>query len=552
MTNFSPNVPPQYLEGLEDTPDEVKAIIRLEPREPESDPTLGIPVSVNRQGKPAHRLVTIGDSLTQGFQSGAIFNTSLSYPMLIARELGCSGQFRYPKYDSPGEGLPLNLEKLTKDLGDRFRVADGINAIDFAMILPWLRTYLDANEDYWEGRAKNSFQSPEKGLINHNLAMYGWDLRNTLSRTAKTAQDIILKNPFKDNDEFNSMRQVPEHANEIATLRVLNTARDKNGVALTPLGAAKALSQEGDGIETLIIAIGSNNALGSILTFKAVWSESDFYTDMSVNDRYTVWQPSHFKAELDLIVEQVKQIKARHVIWATVPHVTIPPFVKGINPGKEGKKVSPGSRYYPYYVPIWLDEEKFDVKRHPHLTANQARSIDSAIDKYNESIVDAVRQGRREGKDWYVFEMVSVLDRLAYKRYLAEEDRANRPSWWTAYDLPPALDKLNPKPDTRFFISDAKGRHQGGLFSLDGIHPTTIGYGIMAQEVIAIMQLAGVEFFNSRGERRTSPIKIDFARLIQEDSLISKPPTTIAAVLDFAGWLDSMTGFMSQMYKSNL
>ncbi|MUG99109.1 hypothetical protein F7734_45200 [Scytonema sp. UIC 10036] len=552
MTNFSPNVPPQYLEGLENAPDEVKAAIRLEPREPETDPTLGIPVTVNRQGKPAHRLVSIGDSLTQGYQSGAIFNTSLSYPMLIARELGCSEQFRYPKYESPGNGLPLNLEKFARDLGDRFQVADGINAIDFARILPWLRTYLDANEKYWEGWAKNSLQSSEKGLINHNLAVYGWDLRNTLSRTAKTARDILLKNPFKDDDGFNSLKQVPEHANEIATLRVLNTARDKNGEALTPLGAAKALSQEGDGIETLIVAIGANNALGSILTFKAVWSEPDFYTDMSVNDRYTVWQPSHFKAELDLIVEQVKQIKARHVIWATVPHVTIPPFVKGINPAKDGKKVSPGSRYYPYYVPIWLDEEKFDAKRHPHLTANQARAIDSAIDKYNDSIVDAVRQGRLEGKDWYVFEMVSLLDRLAYKRYLVQEDRANRPSWWTPYNLPPALDKLNPKPDTRFLISDTKGRHQGGLFSLDGIHPTTIGYGIMAQEAIKIMELAGVEFFNSRGERRTSPIQIDFARLIQEDSLISKPPTTIAAVLDFAGWLDSMTGIISQMYKSNL
>ena len=54
-------------------------IIRAEARCPETDPTLGIPVIVNSQGSPRHRLVTIGDSLTQGFQSGAIFNTSLSY-----------------------------------------------------------------------------------------------------------------------------------------------------------------------------------------------------------------------------------------------------------------------------------------------------------------------------------------------------------------------------------------------------------------------------------------------------------------------------------------
>ena len=68
------------------TPEDV--IIRSEAPEPVSDPTLGIPVKVNRQGTPRHRLVTIGDSLTQGFQSGAIFNTKLSYPMMIAREMG--------------------------------------------------------------------------------------------------------------------------------------------------------------------------------------------------------------------------------------------------------------------------------------------------------------------------------------------------------------------------------------------------------------------------------------------------------------------------------
>jgi hypothetical protein len=85
MVNSAPSVPPAYLEGLEDAPAEVKAVIRNDPRKPETDPTLGIPVQVNRTGTPRHRLVALGDSLTQGFQSGAIYNTQLSYPMLIAR-----------------------------------------------------------------------------------------------------------------------------------------------------------------------------------------------------------------------------------------------------------------------------------------------------------------------------------------------------------------------------------------------------------------------------------------------------------------------------------
>ena len=36
------------------------------------------------------KLVAIGDSLTQGFQSGPILNTEWSYPAMIARSLGLS------------------------------------------------------------------------------------------------------------------------------------------------------------------------------------------------------------------------------------------------------------------------------------------------------------------------------------------------------------------------------------------------------------------------------------------------------------------------------
>ena len=60
--------------------------------------------------------------------------------------------------------------------------------------------------------------------------------------------------------------------------------------------------------------------------------------------------------------------------------------------------------------------------------------------------------------------------------------------------LPPELLALDPVPTTRFFHSGPQGRTDGGLFALDGVHPTTIGYGIIAQEVIRIMDDAGVTF----------------------------------------------------------
>jgi hypothetical protein len=371
-------------------------------------------------------------------------------------------------------------------------------------------------------------------------------LRNTLSRTAGICQHEIDTHPPKDD----FLQQIVESANDRAALRVLNSARHSNSTALTPLQAAAALGDQGtletgtgDGIETLIILIGANNALGSILTFKVNWSDTG-YDDMTLNDRYTVWRPIHFQAELDLIVQQVNTIKARHIIWGTVPHVTIAPFARGV-----GGKLALGSRYFPYYTLPWIDDDPFDPNKHPHITGQQARAIDSAIDQYNDAIKEVVCAGRKQGKEWYLFETAGLLDRLASRRYI--EDPAAQPSWWTPYPLPPVLQALSPVPTSQFFKSGSQGRTQGGLFSLDGIHPTTIGYGIMAQELINIMQQAGVEFYDTNGQPRPGAISIDFARLIQIDTLVSTPPRNISSILNLVGWFDRNLNLMSGLLNAN-
>src|SRR5690349_15010638 len=54
------------------------------------------------------RLVTIGDSLTQGFQHGAIHRTAWPYPALVARSLGLAafrqGDFMGAGYGGRGSG----------------------------------------------------------------------------------------------------------------------------------------------------------------------------------------------------------------------------------------------------------------------------------------------------------------------------------------------------------------------------------------------------------------------------------------------------------------
>jgi hypothetical protein len=235
---------------------------------------------------------------------------------------------------------------------------------------------------------------------------------------------------------------------------------------------------------------------------------------------------------------------AQHVIVATVPHVTIAPLFSGV-----GARLRPNSRYFTHYTHAWL-ADRFESGYDRYLTGDQARAIDSAIDQYNETIVDSVRAARQEGLAWYVLELAGMLDRLAWRRYLSTP--AALPSWWKAaggaYPLPAALRNLTPPPDTRFFLAGRGGRTQGGLFSLDGVHPTTVGYGLLAQEVIRIMAKAGVAFYKPDGVTpRTGRVTINFARLIGEDSLVSDPPQTLATDVRVIGWLNDKVDLLAQL-----
>ncbi|MFG3254677.1 hypothetical protein [Streptomyces sp. NPDC048172] len=506
------------------------------PRAPYTDPTLGVPVTTSWRGAPRHRLVAVGDSLTEGFQSCAVFHTDLSYPAVIAHELGWAESFRFPRYDGFG-GLPLNLELLLRDLEERY--GKKVDWWETAPALFRARRFMDRVEDYWERGPGTAVSGTT--AIHHNLAVFGWDLGDALVKSA----DVCRKKIAAPHDDL--VRQMVSDAGERAALRALPTRPAAAG-ALTQLGAAAALGREtgsrdgapglgpedpdpDHGIETLIVFLGANNALSSVVKLRLVWS-GDGYDDPRRKNAYTVWRPEHFTAELAQVAARVGDIRARHVVWCAVPHVTIAPVARGVR-----HKMADGSRYFPYYTRPWISDSDFDVRRDPHLTGDQARSIDTAIDQYNDAIADVVRAARQSGRDWYLLDTAGLLDRLASRRYA--EDEEARPDWWTPYELPPAVAALTPAFTSHFLTSDGDRRAGGGLFSLDGVHPTTVGYGILAQELIKVMRLAGVEFRTPFGQEvRPDPVEVDFARLIRRDTLINRPPGNVTAGLRTIGWAD--------------
>lgn len=259
------------------------------------------------------------------------------------------------------------------------------------------------------------------------------------------------------------------NANYRAAMRVYpHWSDDTRGMNL--FEAAAALGAEHDnatdcGIETLVVFLGANNALPAITKLKVEWSKDPDrngkggFQDLTAKNDYTVWRPEHFAAELKEVVAAVERIEARHVIWCTVPHVTIAPLARGVS-----NKVTEGSRYYPYYTQPWISDDDFRPWRDLRISDRDARAVDCAIDMYNEEIQRVVESARRGAggapRDWYLLDIAGLLDRLASRRYIT--DRAARPSWWTDYPLPPALAALDPPPDSQFLAGNGQGGRAAG------------------------------------------------------------------------------------------
>lgn len=94
-----------------------------------------------------HRLVIIGDSLSQGFMSGAIHRADLSYPVWVAEVLGVRSSFVVHEFSGEG-GLPLNLEQVLNEISRSF--GSVLNWWEAVPAFGKIQRLLDVTEDYWE------------------------------------------------------------------------------------------------------------------------------------------------------------------------------------------------------------------------------------------------------------------------------------------------------------------------------------------------------------------------------------------------------------------
>jgi hypothetical protein len=484
---------------------------------------------------PKHRLVAVGDSLTQGFKSGAIFEPELSFPAILAWEMGIDEEdFRFAPFNGEG-GLPINIEYLLRRLDEEF--GEDVNFLELPVATYKLLRWMDDTEDYWErgpGARPLAYAGPY-----HNLAVWGFEIQDAYQLTAKLCQQITSESTS------NWFKQIPEHAMMRTALRILNPSHSNapQDLQATQMTRTKQLADDG-GIENLIVFLGANNVLPSVASLKYQESTNGDVAEINPYKRNaTVYLPQHFEQLLTTLMQETEQIgNIERVFWGTVPPVTIPPITNGVggrmtssmgllSPYENNDDPQWHRRYFRYYTRPWIPEQKFNPKDDPHLTGQEAIKIDGMIAAYKNILLRKIkehndrRRANGDRENWFVVDIHWALERIAFRRY-KEDPSVPPPPGWSPYELPGAYEPL--QLTTQFLRAEQGRRIQGGIFSLDGIHATTAGYGLIAQEFMNVMQDNGVKFFwGDGGTLRVRPVTVDWNRLLRRDSLISNLPYTL-------------------------
>lgn len=491
-------------------------------------------------------LVAIGDSLSQGMISGSIYKTETSYPALIARCLGATPTqttatqsanqptYRMPDFSGEG-GLPVNLESVLRLLVRRYG-----EKVNWAEVIPAalsVRSLLDRVEDYWERGEGN--EASLTGPLHHHLAVFGFRLEDCDTLTEAFCRQSIPEP--KDN----LISQIPEFARYRATRRSLNPQFRREYQHLTQLDAARAIARNEGGIENLIFWLGANNCLSTVLQLKMQWSSDADLTKPSHQVTANLWRPEHFQKLMSRIAPKIDAVKAQNVFVATIPHITIPPVSRGITPGSSGAAALSEDGYYEYYTHFWVWDEDFakSPDRYSFLRREEARQIDQTVDNYN-----AILRAEAQERGWTVVDTCKMLDDLAFRRQVGNTRYQFPAEMLQALKKNPATqNRRSPEgdivPDTRFLriVPGERPQHYGGIFGLDGFHPTTTAYGLIADAFLKAMKEKGVAIARP----------LDWDAIVAADTLLVDPPDNLIHLRDTLGFLYHRTP-LARLIKSTL
>lgn len=452
---------------------------------------------------PEHKLVVLGDSISQGFQNGGIYRTDINFPSFLRNCWEPAPNFDQPLFTAQA-GIPLNLEVLARGLSDEYG-----NSIEWNEYLPaitYLYSTLKRVKKYWEGKIKPLQR--QRDIPYHNQSIWGFSMNDAWMVTEDKSREHIETQP----ETYSIFDMLPDHAMYTTARLVLNPSFGEKFRNHTQIDNVKYLQNQG-GIENLIVTMGHNNIIGAASDLKFILSEEEDLKSFPSERDYTVYRPEHFEQEYRTLAEKVSKIGAERIITQTIPYVTIPPVTRGVNADKSRKG---HTGYFDYYTHFWVWDEDFNPDIHPHLTKEQAISLDQYVDEYNNIIREIADE-----YGWITVPLNRYVSGIARRRlggdiripYPKEFCKAMRCNPDTKHLVE---DRKNPKLSTDYLRIDKEdGKvYKGGIFSLDGIHPTTIGYGLIAHLYKETMEKHGIHFDKP----------LDWDHIIENDTLVTDPP----------------------------
>ena len=466
------------------------------------------------------KLFTIGDSISQGFMSGAAARTDLCYSTLLAKAFNLS-DYTYP--DWPEHGLPVNIEAIFRLLEENY--GSDINTVEWTLALAVsIPRFLNRVETFYErGPYAADKPYPDKKIKYFpNVSVRGFNVSDAWLIDGAYCQRKIAEGGSRDG-----LYAAPNESLVRTALKVLNPSLAKEHNNKSQLGWLEHHAQ-GEGVENVLIWLGANNALGTIVDLSinytpGLGNTANLNRDTILEKGWNLWHPTDFEADYRMLLAKVDTAldgKDTRVFLATVPLVTIAPLAKGVGEtfdvtveGADGKPTT--VTYFKYYTYFPFDE-KYAFSSGINLSFTQALHIDNCIRAYNKTVKKLIEEHNHlhPGR-YHLIDMAEVLDKLAFKRNKGVP----------CYKFPDYFSFKYPTPNTKYYHADTDGNlKQGGIFSLDGVHPTAIAHGLIAWEFLKIMQTAGVTGANPSG--------LDWDAIFRLDNLYQKPIKIMHEVYD--------------------
>ncbi len=231
-----------------------------------------------------------------------------------------------------------------------------------------------------------------------------------------------------------------------------------------------------------------------------------------------MWHPKDFEVDYRILLNKTDAIlgdKKTKVFLGTIPLITIAPLIKGVGESYTIHIDEQDLIYFKYYTYFPFDE-KYAFKSGNNLNFAEVMHIDNCIREYNKTIKKLVEEHNQKTPNrYFIMDISKVLDQMAFKRNDANP----------TYQFPDYFQFQFPMPNTKYYHADTNGNlKQGGIFSLDGVHPSAIAHGIIAYEILKVMQNAGVQDAN--------PNNLDWKAIFDSDLLYKSPITVMHEIYD--------------------